>query len=96
MEKLYKELMMCIIKNHQNNLPFTKVFLNCLLVFICTRVRNISDILPREGKRLVVVIAWLGGQLRINFLSKILKFFCNSPNFRRGQLLRSSKSYEGN
>ena len=27
--------------------------------------------------RLVLVIAWFGGQLRINFLSKILKFFCN-------------------
>ena len=30
------------------------------------------------------VIAWFGGQLRINFLSKILKFFCN-----RGKLIRN-------
>ena len=34
-----------------------------------------------------IVIAWSGGELRINFLSK---------DFRRGQLLRTLKSYEGN
>ena len=28
----------------------------------------------------VLVIAWFGGQLRINFLSKILKFFSNCPS----------------
>ena len=30
--------------------------------------------------QLVLVIAWFGGQLWINFLSKILKFFCNCPS----------------
>ena len=48
------------------------------------------------NKVLVPVITWFGGQLRINFLSKILKFFCNCPTFRGGQLLRTLKSYEGN
>ena len=27
-----------------------------------------------------LVIAWFGGQLRINVPSKILKFFCNCPS----------------
>ena len=31
---------------------------------------------------LVLVIAWFGGQLRINFLSKILKFFVIARAFR--------------
>ena len=30
--------------------------------------------------RFVLVIAWFGGQLRINFQSKILKFLCNCPS----------------
>ena len=38
---------------------------------------------------LVPVIAWLGGQLWINFPSKVLKFFW-------GQLLMVLKSYDGN
>ena len=29
----------------------------------------------KMAKKLALVIAWFGGQLRINFLSEILKFF---------------------
>ena len=30
--------------------------------------------------KFVPVITWFGGQVRINFLSKILKLFCNWPS----------------
>ena len=35
---------------------------------------------PLNSFQFVQVIAWFGEQLRINFLSKILKFFCNCPS----------------
>ena len=35
---------------------------------------------PFNSFQFVLVIAWFGEQLRINFLSKILKFFCNFPS----------------
>ena len=44
------------------------------------RNRVLINILDKD---LVLVIAWFGGQLRINFLSKILKFFCNYSNLTR-------------
>ena len=44
----------------------------------------------------VQVIAWFGGQLQINFMSKFLSSFLIAKEFRRGQLLRTLKSYEGN
>ena len=42
------------------------------------KVTNFLNLIYREpGKFFVLVIAWFGGQLRINFLNKILKFLCN-------------------
>ena len=47
---------------------------------ICRQLENIAIPGLAFLIRLVLVIAWFGGQLRINFLSKILKFFCNCPS----------------
>ena len=58
--------------------------------FLFLRVKDVQN----ENKELVLVIAWFGGQLRIYFLSKILKLFDNWNNWNN--LQRTLKSYEGN
>ena len=39
--------------------------------------RNLVLYIADDSSKLIIEVALFGGQLRINFLSKILKFFCN-------------------
>ena len=66
---------------------FARVVVSCVESFILAQKYRI------EISEFVLVIAWFGEQLHINFPRKILKFFCNK---RRGQLLRTLKSYDRN
>ena len=43
----------------------------------------------------VSVIAWFGGQLRINFPSKILKFFCNCRSLQARAITKNFKILQG-
>ena len=66
------------------------IFINSLLVIILNvdliksfplkRIKLNKIFHYQSEASFVLVIAWFGGQLRINFLSKILKFFCNCPS----------------
>ena len=62
-------------------LTFTSGTFDCQSMEIAEKAEVIiTAAIAWKAWEFVLVIAWFGGQLQINFLSKILKFFCNCPS----------------